>query len=242
MCPTSLREVGTRGAEVGTRGDHPATRAGASAIASVVRFRLRRDCGELHLVATKAEGPRSVSLHDAEPPQPHGRSAATDARVDSRAVAGTILALDLGTTTGWALRGPTARSPAARCRFRPSRYDGGGMRYLRFRSWLDQLADERRPDRRDPLRRSATAHRDRRGAHLWRSARHAHRVGRAARRSPTKARRSARSNVTSPARATPTKTAVIAAVRARGFSPADDNEADALAILLWAIDTRGGVR
>ena len=38
------------------------------------------------------------------------------------------------------------------------------------------------------------------------------------------------------------KTAVIAAVRARGFHPADDNEADALAILLWAIETHGGVR
>ncbi len=38
------------------------------------------------------------------------------------------------------------------------------------------------------------------------------------------------------------KTAVIAAVRARGFAPADDNEADALAILLWAIETAGGVR
>ena len=38
------------------------------------------------------------------------------------------------------------------------------------------------------------------------------------------------------------KTAVIAAVRARGFNPADDNEADALAILLWAIETQGGVR
>jgi Holliday junction resolvasome RuvABC endonuclease subunit len=36
------------------------------------------------------------------------------------------------------------------------------------------------------------------------------------------------------------KAAVIAAVRARGFSPADDNEADALAILLWAIETQGG--
>ena len=35
---------------------------------------------------------------------------------------------------------------------------------------------------------------------------------------------------------------MIAAVRARGFAPADDNEADALAILLWALDTRGGVR
>jgi hypothetical protein len=29
--------------------------------------------------------------------------------------------------------------------------------------------------------------------------------------------------------------------RARGFSPADDNEADAIAILLWAIETNGGV-
>jgi Holliday junction resolvasome RuvABC endonuclease subunit len=38
------------------------------------------------------------------------------------------------------------------------------------------------------------------------------------------------------------KHAVIAAVRERGFNPADDNEADAIAILLWAIDTHGGVR
>jgi Holliday junction resolvasome RuvABC endonuclease subunit len=38
------------------------------------------------------------------------------------------------------------------------------------------------------------------------------------------------------------KAAVIAAVQAKGFSPADDNEADAIAILLWAIETRGGVR
>ena len=38
------------------------------------------------------------------------------------------------------------------------------------------------------------------------------------------------------------KEAMIAAMRGRGFRPIDDNEADALAILLWAIDTRGGVR
>jgi len=38
------------------------------------------------------------------------------------------------------------------------------------------------------------------------------------------------------------KEAVIAAVRARGFTPADDNEADALALLLWALETRGGAR
>jgi hypothetical protein len=37
------------------------------------------------------------------------------------------------------------------------------------------------------------------------------------------------------------KDAMIAAARARGFSPADDNEADAIALLLWAIATNGSV-
>ena len=37
------------------------------------------------------------------------------------------------------------------------------------------------------------------------------------------------------------KDAMIAAARARGFTPTDDNEADAIAILLWAIETGGGV-
>ena len=36
--------------------------------------------------------------------------------------------------------------------------------------------------------------------------------------------------------------AVIAAVRARGFAPADDNEADAIALLLWAIESRVDAR
>ena len=36
------------------------------------------------------------------------------------------------------------------------------------------------------------------------------------------------------------KQAMMDAARARGYSPADDNEADAIAILHWAIETRGG--
>jgi hypothetical protein len=35
------------------------------------------------------------------------------------------------------------------------------------------------------------------------------------------------------------KDAMIAAARARGFSPADDNEADAITLLFWAIATNG---
>ena len=36
------------------------------------------------------------------------------------------------------------------------------------------------------------------------------------------------------------KAAIIAAMKARGFNPADDNEADALALLLWATSAQGG--
>jgi Holliday junction resolvasome RuvABC endonuclease subunit len=36
------------------------------------------------------------------------------------------------------------------------------------------------------------------------------------------------------------KAAMVAAMRARGFAPVDDNEADALALLLWATDAEGG--
>ena len=52
---------------------------------------------------------------------------------------GSILALDLGTTTGWALSPPGGPIASGTVSFRPSRYDGGGMRYLRFRNWLNQL-------------------------------------------------------------------------------------------------------
>ena len=38
------------------------------------------------------------------------------------------------------------------------------------------------------------------------------------------------------------KVAMIAAARGRGYSPADDNEADAIALLLWALETNGGVQ
>ena len=37
------------------------------------------------------------------------------------------------------------------------------------------------------------------------------------------------------------KQAMIDSARARGFFPKDDNEADAIAILFWAIETGGGV-
>jgi len=152
---------------------------------------------------------------------------------------GSILALDLGTTTGWALRHGTD-THSGTVSFRPSRYDGGGMRYLRFRGWLDQLAVERALPEAiyfEEVRRHAATD----AAHIyggllatltsWCEER-----GLAYQGVPVG---TIKRHVTGKGSAD--KQAVIAAVRDRGFSPADDNEADAIAILLWVLETKGGV-
>jgi hypothetical protein len=89
----------------------------------------------------------------------------------------TILALDLGTTTGWALRTATAHHQRHES-FKPQRFEGGGMRFLRFKRWLTEL---KRPcrHRRAVLRGSAPARLDRCRARLRRLHGHAHRVVRA---------------------------------------------------------------
>ena len=51
-----------------------------------------------------------------------------------------VLALDLGTTTGWALRGQDGGITSRTITFRPTRFEGGGMRFLRFRGWLAEVA------------------------------------------------------------------------------------------------------
>ena len=49
-----------------------------------------------------------------------------------------ILALDLGTTTGWAIRdGDVINSGVIS--FAPRRFEGGGMVFVRFRAWLNEI-------------------------------------------------------------------------------------------------------
>jgi hypothetical protein len=51
-----------------------------------------------------------------------------------------ILACDLDTATGWALRTSDGQVISGTASFRPGRFEGGGMRFLRFRGWLEELA------------------------------------------------------------------------------------------------------
>ncbi len=49
-----------------------------------------------------------------------------------------ILALDLGTKTGWAIKSQN-QITSGTIEFKPSRFEGGGMRYLRFQKWLGEI-------------------------------------------------------------------------------------------------------
>ena len=152
-----------------------------------------------------------------------------------------ILALDLGTSTGFAIQTADGNIVSGTVIFRPSRYDGGGMRYLRFGAWLNQLTN----DAGD----IGVVHHEEVRRHLSTDAAHVHGGLLATLTAWCEQRAIAyqgvpvgtiKRHITGKGNAD--KAAVIAAVRARGFAPADDNEADAIAILLWAIETKGGVR
>ncbi|VEJ45241.1 crossover junction endodeoxyribonuclease RuvC [Bartonella vinsonii] len=51
----------------------------------------------------------------------------------------TILCFDLGTKTGWAIRGVDGHIFSGTANFQTSRFEGGGMRYFRFNKWLTEM-------------------------------------------------------------------------------------------------------
>jgi hypothetical protein len=154
---------------------------------------------------------------------------------------GAILALDLGTTTGWALRAPDGLITSGTVSFRPSRYDGGGMRYLRFTNWLtelDQLSGPIAAIWYEEVRRHAGTD----ASHIYGGLMATLTAWAELRGVPYQGVPVGTVKRHATGQGNAGKPAMIAAARARGFNPSDDNEADALAILHWALDTRGGVR
>lgn len=53
-----------------------------------------------------------------------------------------ILALDLGTSTGWAYKSADTPITFGHQRFQPGRFEGGGMRFLRFKQWLTEMKQQ----------------------------------------------------------------------------------------------------
>ncbi len=146
----------------------------------------------------------------------------------------TILALDLGTTTGWAMLCDGTITSGSQS-FRPQRFEGGGMRFLKFKRWLAETryCAEWGIDAVyfEEVRRHAgvdAAHAY--GgflAHLTAWCEH-HQI-------PYQGVPVGTIKKSWCGRGNANKEAMIEEARSRRFNPQDDNEADALALLNWAM-------
>jgi len=145
----------------------------------------------------------------------------------------TIFALDLGTQAGWALTSRDGSITSGSQSFKPQRFEGGGMRFLRFKRWLtdikqcndgiDQVVFEE-------VRR-----------HVGVDAAHAyggfmgqltawcehHQI-------PYQGIPVGTIKKHATGKGNAGKDEMVAAARARGHAPTDDNEADAIALLYLA--------
>ncbi len=149
-----------------------------------------------------------------------------------------LLALDLGTKTGWALRWPDGAIQSGTQSFAPRRFEGGGMRYVRFRAWLQQMQQMAAGSGIGGIVfEEVRRHLGTDAAHVyggllatltaWADGNQPAPI--AYRGIPVQAIKAwATGKGNAP------KDAVIAAMEARGFRPQDDNEADALAMLAGA--------
>ena len=146
----------------------------------------------------------------------------------------TILALDLGTTTGWALMTRDGSITSGTESFKPHRFEGGGMRFLRFKRWLTEIkqtSDSIDAVYFEEVRRhlgvdAAHAY----GgfmAHLTAWCEHHQIPYQGVPVGTIKKHATGKGNAS--------KDEMIAAAKARGHLHADDNEADALALLHYAL-------
>jgi hypothetical protein len=150
-----------------------------------------------------------------------------------------ILTLDLGTTLGWALRGDSGHIFSGTVCFKPRRFEGGGMRYLRFKRWLEEthrVSGGAKAVYFEEVRRhlGVDAAHVYGGflAHLTAWCEH-HEI-------PYQGVPVGTIKQFATGKGNAPKEAMIQAMQALGHAPADDNEADALALLHWAINRHKG--
>ena len=148
-----------------------------------------------------------------------------------------ILALDLGQHTGWALRNRDGTIVSGVHEFRPGRFEGGGMIWLRFRAWLQEV-DETSGGVGVVVFEEVRRHLGTTAAHAF-GGYLAHLTAWAeANKIPYQGVPVGTIKRHIAGKGNADKAAVIDAVSRLGFQPADDNEADALALLNWALANR----
>lgn len=145
----------------------------------------------------------------------------------------TLLALDLGTTTGWALLTRDGSITSGSESFKPQRFEGGGMRFLRFKRWLTEIKQTSNgidavyfEEVRRHLGVDAAHAYGGFMAHLTAWCEHHQIPYQGIPVGTIKKHATGKGNAS--------KDEMLAAARKLGHTPADDNEADALALLDYA--------
>jgi len=138
-----------------------------------------------------------------------------------------LLALDLGTTTGFCI-GDSRHSISGTASFKPGRFEGGGMRFVRFANWLTDMASA------DPFDQVAfeevRRHAGTDAAHVYGGLMATLTAWCEARGVPYQGIPVGTIKKHWTGKGNASKDDMTDAAKRRGLSPIDDNEADALAI------------
>jgi hypothetical protein len=162
-----------------------------------------------------------------------------------------ILSLDLATTTGWALRSRDGSIVSGSQSFKPERFESGGMRILRFSRWLTEIAveivdcpppfNDAAYFRENTLIDQIVFEEVRR--HIGTDASHVYggllgqlEMMAELKQIPCKGIPVGTIKKHATGKGNANKLLMIAAMQGLGYNPVDDNEADALALLHYAIE------
>lgn len=151
-----------------------------------------------------------------------------------------ILALDLGQRTGWAVVREDGKIVSGSCRFERAKHETVGAVWRRFAEWLD---DTIRPEDCDLIvYEDVFNHTGIMAAH-WYGGFWAHLTATADRKGiPCRGVGVGTIKASACGIGNASKTDIIRAMREKGHNPMDTDEADALAILHWAIGNDGAVK
>lgn len=141
----------------------------------------------------------------------------------------TFLALDLGTKCGYCL-GTKAAQVSGTAVFSHDRYSGGGMRFLRFKNWLNELSAE------EVVFEEVRRHRGTDAAHVYGGLLATLTSWCEENKIPYQGVPVGTIKKFATGKGNANKDAMIESVRSWGFEPVDDNEADAIAIFRWRIE------
>jgi hypothetical protein len=143
-----------------------------------------------------------------------------------------VLALDLGVSTGWAMRLSSGVIVSGCQTFKNGRFDGGGMRFLRFQGWLQEI---RSHGITQVAYEEVRRHKGVDASHVY-GGFQAHLTAFCEQyQIPYEGIPVGTIKLHATGKGNASKNLVIGAMRLRGYNPADDNEADALALLHYVL-------